>query len=60
MPSQVEMTTFSLPKGARISIVGTGTSLKWSKTEKGFSISIPEKLRNKPPSKYVWVMKASF
>ena len=60
MPSRVEMTTFSLPKGARISMVGTGTSLKWSKTEKGFSISIPEKLRNKPPSKYVWVMKASF
>jgi len=60
MPSQIGMSAFSLPKGAKISMVGTGTSLKWNKTETGFSISMPEKIRNSPPSKYVWVMKAVY
>jgi hypothetical protein len=41
-------------------MVGTDTSLKWSRTEKGFTVTIPEKLRNRPPSGYVWVMKATF
>ena len=60
MPSQIGMSSFSLPKGAKISMVGTGTSLKWSSTGKGFSVTVPEKLRNKPPSGYVWVLKAVF
>jgi len=60
IPSQVGMTTYSLPKGAKIRMLGTDTSVKWSKTETGFTITIPEKLRNNPPSKYVSVMKATF
>ncbi len=60
MPSQIGMTRFSLPKGAKVSMVGTKTPLKWNKTEAGFSITIPEKIRNNPPSKYVWVMKAVY
>jgi len=60
MPSQIGMTKFSLPKGAKVSMCGTGTTLKWSKTETGFSVTIPEKVRNNPPSKYVWVMKAVY
>lgn len=60
MPSQIGMSSFSLPKGAKISMVGTGTSLKWSSTRNGFLVTIPEKHRNKPPSDYVWVLKAVF
>lgn len=60
MPSQIGMTKFSLPKGAKVSMQGTGTSLKWSKTDTGFSVTMPEKIRNNPPSKYVWVLKAVF
>jgi len=60
MPSQIGMTKFSLPKGAKVSVVGTKTPLKWNKTETGFNITIPEKLKNNPPSKYVWVMKAVY
>jgi RPA family protein len=41
-------------------MVGTGKTLKWRKNSNGFIISIPEKIRNTPPSKYVWVMKATF
>jgi alpha-L-fucosidase len=60
MPLQIGMTTFSLPKGAKVSMVGTGTPLKWQKTENGFSVSIPERERNSGVTRYVWVMKAVF
>jgi alpha-L-fucosidase len=60
MPSQVSMTTYSLPVGAKLKMLGSETSLKWTKTDKGFLINIPDRIRKSPPSKYVWVMKATF
>ena len=60
MPSHVGMTTFLLPEGSKVEMVGTGTRLKWQKTGNGFDITIPEKIRKSPPSKYVWVMRANF
>jgi alpha-L-fucosidase len=60
MPAQVGMTTFSMPAGAKIEIAGTGTILNWKKNGNGFLISIPDRIRNAPPSKYVWVMKATY
>ena len=60
MPEQIGMSSYSLPAGAKITMLGTGTSLKLKKTEKGFLVAIPEKIRKSPPSKYVWVMKATF
>jgi alpha-L-fucosidase len=59
MPSQIGMTSYSLPAGARVEMLGTGTSLKWQKNGNGFFITIPDKIRNSPLSKYVWVMKAT-
>jgi alpha-L-fucosidase len=59
MPSQIGMTSYSLPAGARVEMLGTGKSLKWQKNGNGFFITIPDKIRNSPPSKYVWVMKAT-
>ena len=60
LPSQLGMTNFSLPKGAKVQLVGTGETLKWNNTGKGFSIVIPEKVRKSPPSKYVVVLKATY
>ena len=60
MPSQIGMTAFTLPQGAKVSMVGTGTPLKWQKNGNGFTVSIPDKERNTPESKYVWVMKAVY
>ena len=59
MPSQIGMASFSLPDGARVEMVGKGTPLKWKKNDNGFSVEIPEKIKKSPPSKYVWVMKAT-
>jgi alpha-L-fucosidase len=60
MPSRIGMTTFSMPAGSKIEMVGTATPLKWQKNGNGFLIDIPEKIKNSPPSKYIWVMKAVF
>lgn len=60
MPSQIGMTTFKLPAGAKLQMLGNTAALKQTKTEKGFIINIPEKIRKSPPSKYVWVIKAIF
>jgi alpha-L-fucosidase len=60
IPAQIGMTKFSLPQGAKVSMVGTGTPLKWQKNGNGFTVSIPEKVRNAQVSKYVWVMKAVY
>ena len=60
MPLNIGMTTFSLPQGSKVEMVGTGTPLKWQKNGNGFVISIPEKIKKSPPSEYVWVMKATF
>jgi alpha-L-fucosidase len=60
MPGQIGMSSFSLPANTKITMPGTGTSLKWEKSDKGFVITIPEKIRRSPPSKYVWVLRADY
>ena len=60
MPSKIEMSAFSLPAKAKIKMLGTDTFLKQEKRDAGFTINIPDKLRNSPPSDYVWVIKATF
>jgi hypothetical protein len=60
MPSQIGMASYSLPAGAKLEMAGKGTPLKWKKNGSGFTVDIPGKIRNSPPSKYVWVMKATF
>lgn len=60
MPSKIEMSAFSLPAKAKIKMLGADTFLKQEKRDAGFTINIPDKLRNSPPSDYVWVIKATF
>jgi alpha-L-fucosidase len=54
------MSSFSLPAGARLTMLGSTSRLSWKNTGSGFVINIPEKLRVAPPAKYVWVIKASY
>ena len=60
MPVQIGMTSFSLPDGAKVQMLGSPVALKWQRNGNGFFVTIPEKIRENPPSRYVWVMKASF
>ncbi|MFN8240712.1 MAG: alpha-L-fucosidase [Bacteroidales bacterium] len=60
MPSRIGMSTFSLPAGSKVTMMGTGTQLRWEKNGNGFSVIIPESARKTPPSKYVWVFKVAY
>lgn len=60
IPSTVGMTTFMLPAGAKVEMLGRKGSLKWQKNGNGFTVSIPESVRRSPASRYVWVMKATY
>jgi alpha-L-fucosidase len=60
MPEQIGMTTFSLPSGSHVKMLGTETTLKWHKNGNGCIVSIPDKLRNSPPAKFVYVLKATY
>jgi alpha-L-fucosidase len=60
VPAQISMTTFSLPADAKVKMLGTDTFLKLEKTGSGFTAKIPDKIRKSPPSKYVWVLRATF
>ena len=59
MPAQIGMSSFALPVGTKLKMLGSEAHIKWQKTGNGFTVSIPEKVRKSPPSKYVWVLKAN-
>jgi len=60
MPEEIGMSTYSLPERAKVRMLGTDSNLSWRKTGAGFSIKIPDKIREMPPSKFVWVFKVTF
>ena len=49
MPEQIKMSSYSLPAKARIKMLGTDTFLKLAKTDKGFTIINPDKIRKASP-----------
>jgi alpha-L-fucosidase len=59
MPAQIGMSSYCLPEKAKIKLLGTSNYLKWKKEGNGFVVSIPERERKSPLSKYVWVFKAT-
>jgi alpha-L-fucosidase len=60
IPSKIGMSTYSLPANTKVKMLGTDTFLRQEKTDKGFSILIPDKIRKNRSSDYVWVIKATF
>ena len=57
MPSSVTMKGVTLPAGSKVSVVGTGTRCSWKNGPDSFSVTVPQQVRNNPPSDHVWVMK---
>jgi len=58
LPEKISISSYRPDKNSVIMLLGSDTSLKWKKNgENGFIITIPEKIRKTPPSKYVWVFK---
>ncbi len=60
LPRTVSMKGVTLPAGAKVTVVGSGESCRWKNDGGAFTITMPEKTRNRPPSDYVTVLKAAF
>lgn len=58
MPANINIKSFTARAGTKIYLLGHGKTLQHGFNHgPGFSISIPEKLRNNPPVKNAWVFK---
>lgn len=57
MPEKIRVNGIYPKKGAKISLLGHHKRLKWTKTEEGFFVSIPENIRHHPKSNFVWTFK---
>lgn len=57
LPPAVVIKNFSLSKGAKISIFGAPSNLKWESEGNNTIISIPKKLQQQPPGQYAWCFK---
>ncbi len=59
IPSEVKIKSHIPAKGAKVTLLGSKTRLKWVKDGQGFKVLIPEKLRNNLPCNYAWSIKVS-
>ncbi len=57
MPSSMTMKGVTLPAGSKVSVVGNGTRCSWKNGPDSFSVTVPQQVRNNPPSDHVWVLK---
>ncbi len=57
MPSKIWLSGLSLPKNARIKLLGTMENLAWEAVGKGFLVNIPEAMRKGHPGQAVWVLE---
>jgi alpha-L-fucosidase len=59
LPATIKVTSMQPTKDAKITMLGSKTSLKWKKEGKGFIVTIPENLRKNKPCNYAWTIKVS-
>ena len=57
IPATVTVKSINPKKGTKITMLGSKTSLKWTKEAEGFKVVIPESLRNNLPCKEAWTLK---
>lgn len=60
MPDSITMNGLTLPEKSVVTVTGTKTRCSWQNGTDSFTVNIPSKIRNNPPSDYVWVMKIEF
>ncbi|KJD31176.1 alpha-L-fucosidase [Tamlana nanhaiensis] len=57
IPSEIVIKSINPKRGAKITMLGSKTRLKWEKLDEGFKVTIPESLRNNLPCKEAWTLK---
>ena len=59
IPAEITVKSISPAKGAKIRLLGFKKNLKWKSNGSGFTVTVPENLRNNPTAKYAWVFHIS-
>lgn len=59
MPSEITINSHQPIKGSNVTLLGSKQKLSWKENGNGFTITIPKKIQNNPPSNYVWTFKVS-
>jgi len=59
IPAEIIIKSHNPLKGATITLLGSSENLKYTTDKDGLKITIPQKLRENPPCKYVWTFKIS-
>lgn len=59
MPAIITVNAHQPIEGGIVKLLGYDLPLRWTKNGKGFTVNIPKKLRNNPPSQFVWTLKVS-
>jgi alpha-L-fucosidase len=59
VPERLSIMALKPGDNATISMLGAPGTLRWKPAETGFTVEIPSRIRNGPPSGYAWVLKIS-
>lgn len=59
LPAKITIQCHQPAQGAKVSLLGVKRRLKWEKSGDGFTVYIPEKIRNNIPCKHAWTLKVS-
>lgn len=59
IPETISITSQQPAEGAEVTLLGYNEPLAWIKNDQGFTVNIPEELRNNPPCQFVWTIKVS-
>lgn len=58
-PATIVLDALRPAKGARVSLLGADVPLQWTAGGTGFSVEIPESIRNNPPCEHAWALEIS-
>ncbi|MCI0696738.1 alpha-L-fucosidase [candidate division KSB1 bacterium] len=55
-PSEIRFSSLFPQKGSEVRMLGVAQPLKWKRTDNEIVVSVPEKVRKKPPFQYAWAL----
>ena len=58
-PAKITLAGIQAARGAKVTFLGTDIELKWKSLDRGFEVTIPEKIRSKPPCNEAWTIRVS-
>ncbi len=59
MPAFINISSHQPVEGGTVRLLGYEEALEWTTNKEGFTVQIPESLRNNPPCQFVWTLKVS-